>query len=165
MQQLAPRADARELGAAEHEQLHERDERAARGHRVLQPAQREPHRGGHGERGERRDGPGDEERGEPDCQPGAEPVDHLVLRDLVEGVPDRPGLLELPHGERRRDEDRRPERQPGQGDEHQEGEPGDADGDSIDHECTRDPPADAFVFDTDVHEEVLIFLNRLRKYH
>ena len=163
VEELAPRADARELGAAEREQPHERDERAARRDRVLEPPEREPHDGGHAQRREGRKRPGHEHRAQPDREPRGEPVHHLVLRDLVECVPDRPRLLVPPHRERRRDEHRRPERQPRQRDEHQEGEPGYADHDSVGHERARDPPADAFVFDTDMNQEVLIFLNYLRK--
>jgi hypothetical protein len=163
VQELAPRADAGELRAPEEEEPEERDERAEGRHRVLDPPQREPHDERHRQRGERRAGPAREHREQPDGQPGPEPVRHLVLRNLVEGVPDWPGLLVSPHCEAGGDEHRRPEGQPWEGDEGQEGEPGRADDDPIGHECARDHAADAVIFDTDMNQEVLIFLNGSKK--
>ena len=82
----------------------------------------------------------------------------VVLCNLVKCVPDRPRPFVPPHHHRRRDEDGRPEHQPREGEQRQNREPGRPDHDSVCHQHPRDRATDTFIFDPDVHQQVLVLL-------
>ena len=134
MEALACRMQRRETAGAHAQQGREHGERAARGDSVLEPAEGHPHRGGNEHRGERRDRECEQRRAAPDAEPGDEPVDELVLRDLIPGVPDRARPLEARDGDEGRQEDGEPEQQPRERDREEEGGPGEAHTDAVEND-------------------------------